>query len=462
MKKIILSLAVVSMTFAYAQKKEVSAAFKAAQSNDVATATSQLAAADAALGGKTYLLEPEVQEQYYFTKGVTLLKSGKTLEAAQYLAKVADMGKQKVYAGKDGKTKVYFVGKAQADASGISGLKEESYQPTLVPKIAEMVNPMVQAANKAAVDAYDAKQYAVAGPKFREVYNLLKAAGQENKQYLYFSGITYAMAEDKPNAIAVYKELIDSGYNGVQTRYFATEKKSGQEQEFDKSSWDLLKKTEATGEYSGFRNETTPNIEQELYETYAGLLLDAEKYDELIAHTKAAKVKFPKSARLTELEGVAYYRAGKTDDFMASLKELVAKNPQDKISYYNLGVIASKDPSKLQEAEGYFKKAVEIDPNYAPAYQNLTYMIMDVDNDQKHIDKYNELRKAQKSAEANKIMEDRRARFARALPFAEKWYQADPNNLDAVTLLKGLYQSTRNEAKFQEFKAKEAAMKNKK
>ena len=58
-------------------------------------------------------------------------------------------------------------------------------------------------------------------------------------------------------------------------------------------------------------------------------------------------------------------------------------------------------------------------------------------------------------------MEARRARFAKALPYAEKWYAAEPNNIDAVSLLKGLYQTARNEAKFQEFKAKEAAMQKK-
>lgn len=39
---------------------------------------------------------------------------------------------------------------------------------------------------------------------------------------------------------------------------------------------------------------------------------------------------------------------------MSNLKEQV-ENPSDKVSWYNLGVLASKDPSKLAEAEGYFK-----------------------------------------------------------------------------------------------------------
>lgn len=429
MKKIVLSLAMVSVTFAFAQKKEINAAFKAAESGDYATAKTQASAAESVIGGNTASVDAALLEKLYYAKGVALIKSGNVGEGASTLAK-------------------------------INGLKSDKFTPSLVSKIGQVISPIVEGSNKAAMDAYNAKNYAVAGPKFREVYNLLKAVGQDNKQYLYYSAITYALADDKPNAISTYNELINSGYTGVETKYLAKNKKSGAVEELDKTSWDLMKKT-PTGDYTDFKTETSKSIEEELYETNVGLMVDAGKYDDAIALAEKGLQKFPKNTKLGEMKGMAYYKSGKTEQFMSSLKEQVAKNPQDKTSWYNLGVLASKDPSKAAEAEGYFKKTVEIDPNYAPAYQNLSYLIMDLDNDSKYIDQYNALRKAQKSAEANKIMDARRARFAKALPYAEKWYAADPNNVDAVSLLKGLYQTTHNEAKFQEFKAKEAAMQKK-
>ena len=147
-------MAVLSVTFAFAQKKEVAAAYKAAKSGDVATANSQIAAAEGIMGGKTELLEPASLEQYYYAKGMALMKSGKTLEGAQYLGKISDLGKAKIYSGKDGKSKVYYVGKAAADKSGIAGLKEEVYQPTLVGELATALDPQIQANNKAAMEAY--------------------------------------------------------------------------------------------------------------------------------------------------------------------------------------------------------------------------------------------------------------------------------------------------------------------
>jgi hypothetical protein len=64
MKKIILSAAVIAFGFSFGQKKEISAAFKAIEANDTAKANAQINAADAILGGKTYLLETSVLEQY--------------------------------------------------------------------------------------------------------------------------------------------------------------------------------------------------------------------------------------------------------------------------------------------------------------------------------------------------------------------------------------------------------------
>ena len=46
----------------------------------------------------------------------------------------------------------------------------------------------------------------------------------------------------------------------------------------------------------------------------------------------------------------------------------------------------------------------------------------------------------------------------KALPFAEKWHQASPESLDAVTTLREIYSITKNQAKANEMKTKEAAL----
>ena len=214
--------------------------------------------------------------------------------------------------------------------------------------------------------------------------------------------------------------------------------------------------TKATLTFEDFKTEVSKSVEQELYETTASLLLDSERADDALTLIEKGMKKFPNNTKLVELQGTAYFKAGKTNEFTNSLKALLVKNPTDATNWYNLAVLQSKDPATATDAVASYKKAVELKPNFAQAWQNLTYLTMG--DDGKAIDDYNVAKKAGKTELANKIIEARRARLAAALPYAEKWYQSDMNNVDVVSLLKGLYLSVKNDAKFKEFKAKEAAL----
>ncbi len=459
MKKIILSAAVIAFGFSFGQKKEIAAAFKAIEANDTATANTQIGAADAILGGKTYLLEPTILEQYYYAKGLGLLNSGKVSEGAEVLANISALGKSKIYVGKNTeKQKVYYIGKQAADASGVANLKEETYTPTLIGNLGAKINPLLAKANEEAMAAYNAKNHEVAGKKFLEVYNLLAAAGSEDKMYKYYAGVSFAQGQKNTEAARVYNELINEGYTGVKTEYKAKNKKTGQVENLDKNTFEIYKKMGATGDYTDFKTENTPSVEEDLFETAVALEVENEKYDSALALIDKGLAKFPNNSRLKEKQGTIYYKSGKIDQFMANLKDQVAKNPSDKISWYNLGVLASKDPNKLAEAEGYFKKSLEIDPNYMEALQGMIYNIY-VNGDDKAIAAIDEARKAKKMDLFNKLLAERRAKLGKAIPFAEKIYALDPKNVENVSLLKGLYQTSHNDAKFQEMKAVEAALK---
>lgn len=184
MKKIVLSLALVSASFAFAQKKEIQNASKAIEKNDIAAAKAEISKAEGLLSDQLYLLEPSVLEEYYYAKGVLLIKEGKTREGAALLGKIADL--KTIYTGKNSdKKKVFFVGKEAADKSGIQGLKAENYTPKTTEKVNSFVNPLLKSASDEAYKAYQAKNYNKAAEKYEEVYNLLKAVGNEDKTYLY-------------------------------------------------------------------------------------------------------------------------------------------------------------------------------------------------------------------------------------------------------------------------------------
>ena len=459
MRKIILSLALVSITFATAQKKEIGSAYKAIESGDNATAVAQLSAAESMMGDKTYLLDPEVLEQYYYTKGLTLLNAGKTQEGAAFLAKINDLGKMKIYTGKNAdRDRVYYIGEEAYKKSGLTNLKPETYVPTTSAKLGQKINPILQKTNQEAVDAYNSKKYAEAGDKFKETYYLLKAAGTDDKSILMNAAISYSTAGKLDESVDIYNDLIDSGYTGVETTYTAKNKKTGEVDKLDKTTWDLYKKMGASGDYTDFKTETSKSVEKDLYTINSKNLYNAKRYDEAIKVADKGLAKFPGDSDLMNVKGLSFYGSGKSAEFIDILKKQVAANPNDADSWFNLGVMESKNPATVKEAEDAFNKALQIKPNYVAALQNLTQMKIGDDDDKVRAD-YEAARKAGKTEEANKILENRRNRLLTALPYAEKWYAIAPDDLSVVSLLKNLYMMNKNDAKAAEMKAKEAALK---
>ncbi|MET7036841.1 hypothetical protein [Elizabethkingia miricola] len=452
MKKILLSAALVSVSLAFAQKKEIQNAVKAADGGNASEALSQISAADSALQGKMYLLEPSVQEQYYYAKGIALIKSGKTSEGAAVLAKISDLKTNKIFAGKDNnKNKVYFVGKAEADKDGAGlQLKEETYSPTLAGNVGAAVNPLLQKVSGEAQKEYDAKNYPVAAEKFLQVNDLLKAAGQPDDIYKYYAAISYALGNKKSESIALYQDLINSGYTGIKTTYSALNKKTNQRENLDKSSFELVKKSP---DYGDFKTETSKSVEEELYETAVALMLDDNKNTEAVALIEKGLAKFPNNAKMNDLKLSAYSRTGDSSKLEQTIKEAVAKNPGDKLNWSNLGVIQSNNPATVADAEASFKKALEIDPNYVPALQGLVFnLYLNGKADAKIVDAYNVARKAGKIDEANKIIAERKVRFSKALPYLEKLNTLTPNEADVVDTLKTVYNSLGKQDKAKELK----------
>ncbi|AYN02265.1 tetratricopeptide repeat protein [Chryseobacterium sp. 3008163] len=320
------------------------------------------------------------------------------------------------------------------------------------------VNAQLQASNKAAMDAYQAKNYSVAAPKFLEVYDLMKANGQDDKIYMYYAGLSYALANNVDESIKIYTDLLNSGYTGVQTQYTAKDNKTGQVATYDKNTWELLKKA-SSKDYSDFKSEQTKSVESDLYETLSTLLLNAKKNDEALALIEKGLAKFPNNAKLKEYQGSALYATGNTDKFLTNLKEQLAKNPNDATNWYNLGVLQAKTPATEADAIASFQKAIELAGTNAAllnnSYQNLVYTSLG--DDAKAVESINALRKSDPD-KATTLIEARKERFNKALPYAEKWHQTNPENMDAITTLREIYVITKNQAKAAEMKAKEAAL----
>jgi tetratricopeptide (TPR) repeat protein len=85
--------------------------------------------------------------------------------------------------------------------------------------------------------------------------------------------------------------------------------------------------------------------------------------------------------------GIAAHNAGKTDEAKQAYYETLYRDPKNKFAFYNLGQIA-RFANKPQVAEGYYRSAVEIDANFAPALFGLGAVRQTLDATAEAIDLY--------------------------------------------------------------------------
>jgi len=450
MRKILLNLALVSSVLVFAQRRELQTAVKAVQEENLSEVYSKISAVDNILQGKIYYLTPAMQEQYYYSKGLALLKDGKVEEGVSFLNKISDLQEKNIFSGKDSNRKrVYFVGNEEVDKYGEGlKLKESKYTLTLSQSLNNILNPILNDYIAEAQKYYDSGSYVEAAKKFLEVNLLSFVVGQEDEIFKYYAAISYALADKKSESIKIYTELIDSGYTGVRTTYSALNKNTGERDNFDKNSFELVKKSE---DYEDFKEEVSPSVQEELYETVINLMIENEQIDDAVRYVESAVDKFPENTRLNDLKLSAYSRSGDTVKLEQTIKDAISKNPEDKLSWYNLGVIKAENEDTMDEAESAFKKALEIDPDYVHGLQGIAYnLYLNRNVDSKVIDAYNVARKAGKMDEVNKILSARKARFSKAIPYLEKLRSLRPDDIDVVKTLRSVYTSIGNQAKVTE------------
>jgi tetratricopeptide (TPR) repeat protein len=133
------------------------------------------------------------------------------------------------------------------------------------------------------------------------------------------------------------------------------------------------------------------------------------------------------------------------------MEEATTKDPSNAELQYNLGVIAAEGGDD-ESAMKYYKKAIELNPDYADAHNNIAVLILD--QDQEIIEKMNALGT---SAADNKKYDEYKLKrldiYKEALPHLETAFELKPNVYVAKTLM-NIYSAIDNTPKFKEMKAK--------
>ena len=238
-------------------------------------------------------------------------------------------------------------------------------------------------------------------------------------------------------------------------------------QDFSKAykAWDIYTSMPDKANYSNLRQQVADSIIGE-YRFYQGIVakMDENYNDALNSFFKALEKGYNKKdvfdyaincaehekndSLLVEIVRQAYSLYGKSDSqyirilFNYSIKykkydiaikiidQAIADNPKN-AEYYDLkGVLLENKNGTIDESFEYFKKAVELDPDFIRANFELGRFYYNM---------------ALRESETSKLKE----LLAKALPYLEKVYAAEPNNRGAKDALRNIYYNFNDAAKME-------------
>ena len=418
MKKqlIFLSALLVSMTV-FGQKSELKTAEKAIKASDFSSAMSAINQAESLVGSA----DQKTKAKYYYLKGLALYQNGAN-------ANVEEVG---------------------AAFNQLINFEKESNKLKYTSEVGGLINTMVKNTLSRANKEYEVadaskspEDYIKAAKAFSQVYSLSPA----DTSFLYNAALVYSFGKDYESSKNVYEKLLDLNYTGITTLYIANDKESGEEVSYlDKKAMDLQVKL---GIAENPREEVKDSKREMIFKNLAqdySMLEDTEKAFEIV---KQGREEFPESYSLLIEEANMYYKAGDNDMFKIKLEEAISLNPTEPTLHYNVGVM-NMGQGNLDEAIRFFEKAIELDPNYADAYNNIGAAIIEkagpvieeMNNNLSDFAKYDKLQAQQFEI------------YKEAIPYYEKAYGINGKNINIVQTLMGLYENLEMTDKLNDIKA---------
>ena len=344
-KYVLLASAILISVATFAQKDQIKAAEKALKAGKSQEAVTILMEAESLMANA-----PDVEKaQFFFVKGNSLLDlANKNIDANTNLS-LAAKAYQDLIAAEKSSGKVKFSTQAAASITDIK----------------------FKLINGAIADS-KVDKHTDSAKKLYDAYLLDK----KDTINLYYAASTYVNAKEFDKALDLYDNLKTLNYSGKGTSYFAVNKLTTQEDFF--TSLQERDRMVKLGTHEKPRTEVIPSKRGEIYKNIALILVQNGKIEEDKKAISVARITNPDDASLTLTEANLYLDTKDFDMYKKLIAEVLAKNPNDADLTFNLGVI-SGNAKNFVDAEKYYKRAIEIKPDYINAYLNLAIMKLDGD-----------------------------------------------------------------------------------
>ena len=268
--------------------------------------------------------------------------------------------------------------------------------------------------------------------------NLEAAFNVSNKDtlYLYNAALVATEAKDYNIALGFYEKLIELGYSGISMNYYAVEKESGKEQVFqDEKSRNFS--VDVIGTHDSPRDEMAESVEIDILRSVAAIYKTQENFLKSIEYLEKAKLINENDINLILLESNIRWDMGEVDAYQRLISKALEIEPNNVDLIFNLGVV-NADKGNFDDAISYYDKAIEVDPSYTKAYLNAAALILEKEGPM--IEEMNSL--GMSTADYNRYDElkiERENLYKSAIPYLEKVYNLENDNLSAARTLKNIY-----------------------
>lgn len=242
----------------------------------------------------------------------------------------------------------------------------------------------------------------------------------------------YLLSKEYNDAYNSYSNLIKMRYTNAKTQYVATNVKTNKKVAF--STISKRNKAIADGLYKKPEIITTNSKLPEILRGITVSSIALEKKYAAVAIIDKVLVEMPENKKLLNLASYLYMQLDALDKYNAVVDQLIKENPNDPSLYYN-SAVSSAQNNDIERAKKFYKKALEIDPNYINAKINLSILLLDQD---KVINvEMNKLGASETDDKRYKALTQKRKNlYYEVIPYLESIVKSQPQNKDFAKKLK--------------------------
>ncbi|MAK01691.1 MAG: hypothetical protein CMC17_04015 [Flavobacteriaceae bacterium] len=402
MKKLILILITISIThFSFSQKKELKTVEKLIKSNNYTEAINILESLNDLIDSA----DDKTKAKFYYLSGLANYQNGES-SFENKLSSIENFNNAK---------------EIEEEGSKIYSTKIDDI-------LTNLFNSFVNDSRS----ALENKDYELSYKSLEAAYNVSK----RDTLYLYNAALVATEAKSYDVALNFYEELIDLGYTGISINYYATEKESGKEQVFqDMKSRDFSVDVLTT--HISPRDEMAKSVEIDILRSIAAIYRTKEDFNNSLKFLEKAKSIDPLDINLILLESNIRWEMGEVDMYQSLITKALEIEPNNVDLIFNLGVV-NADKGDYEKAVDYYNKAIVMDPSYTKAYLNAAALTLEKEG--AIIEEMNSL--GMSTADYNRYDElkiERENLYRSAIPYLEKVYELENDNLNAARTLKNIF-----------------------